>query len=83
MLELPEVLARAAELRENVVEKTVDKVLPPSKAHKFCWYSGEPEMYHAALAGKKVTEKLSVVNRFYGWLCTFLYGGDVWRHLSA
>lgn len=55
MLELPEVLARAAELRENVVGKTVDKVLPPSKAHKFCWYSGEPETYHAALAGKKVT----------------------------
>lgn len=55
MLELPEVLARAAELRETVVGKTVDKVLPPSKAHKFCWYNGEPEAYHAALAGKKVT----------------------------
>lgn len=54
MLELPEVLARTAELRENVIGKTVDKVLPPSKAHKFCWYNGEPETYHAALAGKKV-----------------------------
>ena len=54
MLELPEVLARAAELRGTVVGKTVDKVLPPSKAHKFCWYSGEPETYHASLTGKKV-----------------------------
>lgn len=55
MLELPEVLARTAELRKNLVGKTVDKVLPPSKAHKFCWYNGEPESYHAALTGKKVT----------------------------
>lgn len=55
MLELPEVLARTAELRESVVGKTVDKVLPPSKSHKFCWYNGEPEAYHTALAGKKVS----------------------------
>ena len=55
MLELPEVLARTAELRKNLVGKTVDKVLPPSKAHKFCWYNGEPESYHAVLTGKKVT----------------------------
>ena len=32
MLELPEVLARTAELRKNLVGKTVDKVLPPSNS---------------------------------------------------
>lgn len=55
MLELPEVSARAAQIREHITGKTVSCVRPPSKEHKFCWYNGEPAAYHNALAGKKVT----------------------------
>lgn len=55
MLELPEVLSRAGELRGNIVGKTIERVLPPSKPHKFCWYNGDPAAYHQNMAGKRVT----------------------------
>lgn len=55
MLELPEVLTRSAQLREHVVGKRVEQVLPPSKPHKFCWYQGEPEAYDEMLRGCTVT----------------------------
>ena len=55
MLELPEVSARAAQIRDYIAGKTVSCVRPPSKEHKFCWYNGEPAAYHNALAGKKIT----------------------------
>lgn len=38
MLELPEVLTIAEQLEKTIVGKKICKVLPPSKAHKFCWY---------------------------------------------
>lgn len=53
MLELPEVSARAVQIREHIAGKTVNCVRPPSKEHKFCWYNGEPAAYHNDLAGKK------------------------------
>lgn len=45
MLEFPEVLTIAEELRNSIDGKKVKSVLPPSKIHKFCWYNGEPEKY--------------------------------------
>ena len=54
MLEYPEVTARAAELRAHVVGKRVKAVLPPTKPHKFCWFSGDAADYGEKLAGATV-----------------------------
>ncbi len=55
MLELPEVLTIAGQLNKAVAGKKVNRVLPPAKAHKFCWYNGDPAEYDAAVAGKRIT----------------------------
>ncbi len=54
MLELPEVLSIASQLEKAVTGRTVTEVHPPSKEHKFCWYSTEPSEYDMALKGKKI-----------------------------
>lgn len=56
MLELPEVLTRASQLQNTVMGKTVSSVQPPTKVHKFCWFSGEPEDYSAVLQGQKIID---------------------------
>lgn len=54
MLELPEVLNVARQLNDYVVGKKINKVLPPSKAHKFCWYNGDPTKYDALIKDSKI-----------------------------
>lgn len=54
MLELPEALHLAAQLTAAVVGKTVRRVLPPTKLHRFCWFNGDPAAYDTALAGHTV-----------------------------
>jgi len=54
MLELPEVLTLAEQLNDKVVGKKVIKVLPPTKEHKFCWFSGEPTAYDGLIKGSEV-----------------------------
>jgi len=54
MIELPEALTLAGQLRGAVAGKTVTRVLPPTKAHKFCWFSGDPADYHGQLAGRSL-----------------------------
>ena len=56
MLELPEVLNISSQLNKAVIGKQVKCVLPPSKAHKFCWYNGEPQEYSARLENKKIVK---------------------------
>jgi len=55
MLELPEVLTVSRQLEKTIVGKKISKVLPPSKVHKFCWYSGDPMEYEAAIKDSEVT----------------------------
>lgn len=54
MLELPEVLTLVRQLNESVKNRRIRKVWPPTKAHKFCWYNGEPEEYDKALSGSRI-----------------------------
>lgn len=54
MLELPEVLAIAGQLKNELAGRRVRRVLPPSKIHKFCWYNGDPAAYDAAVRGSRV-----------------------------
>ena len=54
MIELPEGIVLAGQCRAALAGKTVEKVLPPSAPHKFCWFRGDPADYHAALADRTV-----------------------------
>lgn len=56
MLELPEVLTLAEQLNNNVINRRVKKVYPPTKAHKFCWYNGEPIDYDSQISGSMIVE---------------------------
>ena len=51
MLEYPEVLTISEQLRNGIAGSVASRVLPPSKAHKFCWFNGDPAGYDAALRG--------------------------------
>ena len=55
MIELPEALNLARQLKNTITGKTVSQVLPPSSPHKFCWFSGDPALYDGMLKGKKAT----------------------------
>ena len=55
MIELPEALTLAKQLSEAVAGRTVSRVLPPAKPHKFCWFNGEPSDYEEKLRGSRVT----------------------------
>lgn len=54
MMELPEALCRAREMRENLAGRTVERVDPPSSLHKFCWFNGDAARYDEMLAGRTV-----------------------------
>jgi formamidopyrimidine-DNA glycosylase len=54
MLELPEVLTVAEQLKNGIVGKKVVRVLPPSKEHKFCWYNGDPAEYDTAIRESEI-----------------------------
>lgn len=57
MIELPEGIVLAGQCRAALAGKTVEKVLPPSAPHKFCWFQGDPADYHAALADRTVANE--------------------------
>jgi formamidopyrimidine-DNA glycosylase len=54
MMEYPEAITVAKQMNDAVVGKRILRVLPPTKAHKFCWYAGDPAGYGAALSGSTV-----------------------------
>lgn len=49
MLELPEVITIAEQIKGHVVGKQIARVYPPTKLHKFCWFSDEPANYESKL----------------------------------
>lgn len=53
MIELPEALALSRQLAV-LNGKTVVRVLPPTRPHKFCWWNGDPAGYAAQLVGRAV-----------------------------
>ena len=56
MLELPEVLTVSTQLDKNITGKVIDRVYPPTKPHKFCWFNGDPADYEKKMKGHKVTK---------------------------
>lgn len=55
MIELPEAIAMAIQLRENLTGCAVADVLPPTKPHQFCWFSVDPAQFADSLRGSRVT----------------------------
>ena len=55
MIELPEALTIARQFNEAVAGKTVRRVLPPTKPHKFCWFNGDAAAYENQIKGCTLT----------------------------
>ncbi len=55
MLEYPEALTVARQIKDEVVGKKIRHVYPPVKEHKFCWFSGSPKDYDAKMSGAIIT----------------------------
>lgn len=56
MIELPEAQTLARELKETLLGKRVVDLLPPTKPHKFCWFSGKPEDYAGRISKAAVAD---------------------------
>lgn len=56
MLELPEAAVISCQLQELIGGKRILNVTAGKTPHKFAWFFGDPEGYHALLAGKTVEE---------------------------
>lgn len=54
MIELPEAITLSRQLNKTITEKTVHRVSPPTKPHKFCWFAGDPADYTKSLSGRAV-----------------------------
>ena len=59
MLEFAEVTNISAQLKTHVVGKRVKTVFPPTKHHKFCWFSEDPCDYNDKIAGTKINLALN------------------------
>jgi len=55
MIEIPESHHLAQQFAEVLTGKTVLNVRANNSPHKFAWFHGKPENYHALLAGKTIT----------------------------
>lgn len=64
MIELPEARTIAADLRKEVLGKTIQSVSGNFTDHKFTFYYGDPDTYHDRLKNKAVT---AVVERASMW----------------
>lgn len=56
MIELPEALNLAKQLQSGLVNRKVSAVLPPTKRHKYCFFSKEPTLYQDDLLNAKVVD---------------------------
>jgi formamidopyrimidine-DNA glycosylase len=54
MLEIPESTTLAKQLNQTVRGKVIQSAKANTSAHKFAFYFGDPEAYHARLAGQSI-----------------------------
>ena len=54
MLELPETITIGKQMDQSLKGKTILRVLPPTKPHKFTWFGGDPADYDARMRGSRV-----------------------------
>lgn len=58
MIELPEAIVLAKQIKETLINKTVYRVLPPTKLHKFCWFNNDPIDYNDQIKNQKIVTAL-------------------------
>ncbi len=56
MIELPEARHLAGQIKDSLLGKTVMNVTANKSPHKFAWFHGDPNSYHAKLTGKQITD---------------------------
>jgi len=54
MIEIPEALTLASQIKETINEKQIINVVAGQTPHKFAWYHGDPQKYHEILVGKTI-----------------------------
>lgn len=54
MIELPETHTLARQINEALKGKRIQNVTANQSPHKFAWFSGDPDSYHALLSGKTI-----------------------------
>lgn len=54
MLEIPEAITIAKQLNETVLGREVERVCPPTREHKFCWFYGDPAAYDKRARGARI-----------------------------
>lgn len=54
MIELPEAVILAGQIKQTLTGKRVRKATANQSPHKFAWYSGDPAEYNNLLAGKTI-----------------------------
>ncbi|MGE5654451.1 MAG: DNA-formamidopyrimidine glycosylase family protein [Bacillota bacterium] len=55
MIELPEAVTLARQMRENIVGRRISSAVAGASPHKFAWYSGDPGGYAERLHGRTIT----------------------------
>ena len=60
MIELPEAINLAKQMNKILVGKRVVNVYPPTKIHKFCWFSINPEDYCYNLKNAVITDRKKI-----------------------
>ncbi len=64
MLEFPEVVSFSKQFNESIAGRRIRAVLPPTKVHKFCWFSGDPTDYDARMRGSVLSRASGFGSQF-------------------
>jgi len=54
MIELPEAVVLAKQIKDTIAGKKIKNVTAAHSPHKFAWYFGDPQQYKTLLAGKVI-----------------------------
>lgn len=84
MIELPEAVTLASQIRQSSTGRRVGKVIAGSSPHRFAWFHGSPQDYPAVLEGRTITSSCShggmVQVEFDGATLLFGDGVSLLRH---
>lgn len=86
MLEIPESNTVAQQLNQTVKGKTIQNVTAGHSPHKFAWYCGDPQGYHALLAGRQIDSSSALAGQveIRAGGCSILFSDGVnLRYLAA
>lgn len=59
MIELPEAVTMASQIRQSFMGRRIDKVIAGSSPHRFAWFHGSPQDYPALLEGRTISAAVS------------------------